>query len=61
MRPDPTGTITLRATSFAMTCVRQLSEAGPVLAACDAAISPDRRRHADAERILTVALEIVAR
>lgn len=61
MRPDPDGTITLRSTSFDMSDIRHLSEASPVLAACDAAISPDRHRHADAECSLGVALEGVAR
>jgi hypothetical protein len=61
MRPDPDGTITLRSTSFDMTHVRHLGEASLVLAACDAAISPDQHRHADAERSLGVALEVIAR
>ena len=60
MCPDPDGTITLRSTSFDMARVRRLNES-PVLAACDEAISPDRRRHADAECSLGVALEVVAR
>lgn len=37
MRPDPQGTITLRSTSFDVPHIRHLSEASPVLAACDAA------------------------
>jgi hypothetical protein len=57
LRPDPAGTITLRATSFDMTRIRFLSEASPVLAALDAATSMDPRQRAVGERILRTALD----
>ncbi|MCL2612353.1 MAG: helix-turn-helix domain-containing protein, partial [Nocardioidaceae bacterium] len=59
MRPDPDGTITLRSTSFDMARVRRLSEASPVLAACDDVASMDQRRRADAECALGAALQVV--
>jgi len=61
MCPDPDGTITLRSTSFDMTHIRHLSEASPVLAACDAATSSDQDRRADAEHTVDVALQAIPR
>ncbi|GAB4002246.1 hypothetical protein GCM10028772_02840 [Nocardioides ultimimeridianus] len=58
MRPDPDGTITLRSTSFDMARVRRLSEASPMLAACDDVASMDQRRRADAECALGAALQV---
>lgn len=49
MHPDPAGGITLRATSFNMTHVRHLNEAGPVLAALDAATSTDADERSNGE------------
>ncbi|HEY0889442.1 MAG TPA: hypothetical protein VGE38_07520 [Nocardioides sp.] len=60
MRPDPDGTITLRSTSFDMTCIRLLSEASHVLAACDDVAAMDQRLRAGAECALGVALQVVS-
>lgn len=52
MRPNPGGTITLRATSFDVTRVCHLSEASPVLAAVDAATSIDAHERSSGENLL---------